>query len=53
MSKKLTIEVSDDVHKQLTNIQDKKKGELKAKVPLAVIAAEVLEETLVKKGKGK
>ncbi len=53
MSKKLTIEVSDEVHAQLVAIQDKKKEEVKAKVPLAIIAAEVLEETLVKGGKGK
>lgn len=53
MSKKLTIEVSDEVHAQLVAMQDKKKGEVNAKVPLAIIAAEVLEETLVKPGKEK
>ena len=53
MGKKLTIEVSDEVHAQLVAIQDKKKAEVKAKVPLAIIAAEVLAETLVKPGKEK
>jgi len=35
MSKKLTIEVSDEVHAQLVAIQEKKKAAVKAKVPLA------------------
>jgi hypothetical protein len=34
-------------------IQDKKKEEVKAKVPLAIIAAEVLGDTLIKAGQGK
>lgn len=53
MGKKPTIEVSDEVHAQPVAIQDQKKAEVKAKVPLAIIAAEVLAATLVKPGRKK
>jgi hypothetical protein len=49
MTKKITIEVSDEAHEELVKIQETKKKELKAKVPIAVIAAEVIEDSVVKK----
>lgn len=47
MTKKITIEVSEQVHKVLLEKQEEKKKALKAKVPLAVIVSEVLEEVLI------
>lgn len=49
MPKKITIEVSDQVHQALLAKQEEKKKAVKAKVPIAIIVAEILEESLVKK----
>lgn len=47
MTKKITIEVSDEAHEELVKIQEAKKKELRAKVAIAVIAAEVIEKAVV------
>ncbi|HYH15730.1 MAG TPA: hypothetical protein VD794_10945 [Flavisolibacter sp.] len=48
MPKKITIEVSDEVHEALIGKQEEKRRAIKAKVPIAIIVAEVLEETLIR-----
>lgn len=51
MPKKITIEVSDEVHEALVEKQEEKKKLLKAKVPIAIIVSEVLEKSLLKEKK--
>lgn len=48
MTKKITIEVSDEVHNELLKIQLDKRLKEGGKKPIAVVVAEVLNETLVK-----